>query len=819
MSAAFMLPREDELSDHLGQVRPLHKTLRRPRTLGVPLLLVAVFVWGSAAMAQHTPYGTATVPVNASCQALMDTGYVPPAFPKDGKPRSDQANLLVQNCYPPYGNQIPNVNNTLDESGNLNFPAANPPPPKAWDQESAWNLEAVGYNDNQGRPIYQPLVFNYQNHTGSTVWRNREILFNGNAEGTAPNCLIPGCPVQPNGTSIIDVTTPNKTAALFHIPSGPTPSDPAEPMRSGAQMVRVCSGNQLNKDSAALSAAANDSYGAAWTGNPAIANRVFLLRQNGKGSGTKSKSTAKQEIWDVTDPTAPVFVADVLINNYTYSGGGPRGFVAAPLPPVFDAAHKSWWECDTGVAYIVGGKMADKFGTLQHIYVYNLRDPTHPVFIRQYAIAGGQHPASKNTGSCTNAPSDTCHQGTTNPPGGLHGPISMGNLVNRVYNAWGILSDGIVQITARDKLINGCFTSAASAWKQTGTATGYNPSASSTCAAKPGSGKNPTQADALYPQVSVVTMPTTQGAHSTMPVLGVPMPDEQSGYLDKGRPVGWDLLFVASEGTANNCSGQAAHEAWIETIGVFQLPGPFPSAPGGFANVTGAADQLRKTYHATDAQQWPAATLSVPQQPGGFCAKGPRFGAHAITEAIFPAYYGRIQCASWFGGGERCWDIRNPKNPLPIAYWISRPGPATTPIGNLGATTTSAGTYYPASGAKGAKGQPIDRKVAVLNHGEFDDRGFIYVVDRAGTGTAILQFNGGAAAQVIRAGALPPGTCPGSDCGSPNIGASSRCSSRADCCSGRPRRACCEHRAGCPLGSGLSEQRQLHDDSNHEQHH
>ena len=49
----------------------------------------------------------------------------------------------------------------------------------------------------------------------------------------------------------------------------------------------------------------------------------------------------------------------------------------------------------------------------------------------------------------------------------------MGNLVNRIYNPWGIGSNGIIQITARDKLINGCFTSAAAAADQTGTATGY----------------------------------------------------------------------------------------------------------------------------------------------------------------------------------------------------------------------------------------------------------------------------------------------------------------------------------------------------------
>ena len=735
------------------------RTLRGARTLGLSLLLAPVFAWSGAAMAQNTPYGTTSVPVNQTCRDLISSGYVAPEFPGKGGdfdddhgPRASQQNLLVDDCYPPYGNQIPNVNLTEDESGNLNFPAPNPPPPKGFNQESTWNMRAVGFDDNQGRVIYHPVIFNYQNY-GNAAFRNHEILFNGDIAGTAQNCLIAGCPVQPNGTNIVDVTVPSKMVPLFHIPAGPTPSDSAVPATNGAQMVRVCAGNQLNKDSAALSAAAG--LPGAWPGNPAIANKVYLLRQNGNGTGT-------QEIWDVTNPRSPVFVADLLVNNYTYNGGGPSGFVPAPLPAEMQSTHKNWWECDTGIAYIVGGKVADNFGTRQHMYVYNLRDPTHPVFIRQYAIAGGQHPKNTSAGSCTNAPSDICFEGTTNPPGSLHGPISMGNLVNRVYNPWGIGSTGVIQITARDQLINGCFTNAADAWRQTGTATGFNPAASPTCAAPPASGLNPTQADVLFPQVSVVTMQPTQGGHSSMPVLGVPIPEEQEAYLNKGFPVGWDLLFIASEGTANNCSGQDAHEAWIENIGIFQLPGAFPSAPGGFQNVTGAADQFQKTYNATDAQQWPTSTMSVPEQPGGFCAKGFRFGAHAITEAIFPAYYGKIQCVSWFGGGARCWDIRDPKNPLPISYWISAPGPAHTPIGNLGPTIATPGTYFP---APGGTGQAVLRNATDQDYVEFDDRGLIYVVDRAGTGTAILEFDGGTPEQILRAKTVPPGTCPHHNCG------------------------------------------------------
>jgi len=94
---------------------------------------------------------------------------------------------------------------------------------------------------------------------------------------------------------------------------------------------------------------------------------------------------------------------------------------------------------------------------------------------------------------------------------------------------------------------------------------------------------------------------------------------------------------------------------------------------------------------------------------------------------------------------------------LPIAYWISETGPASTKNGKLGATLATSGTYFP---APGGTGMAVDRNVTDQDYGEFDDRGYIYVVDRAGTGTAILQFNGGTPAQILQAPTVPPGTCP-----------------------------------------------------------
>ena len=62
-------------------------------------------------------------------------------------------------------------------------------------------------------------------------------------------------------------------------------------------------------------------------------------------------------------------------------------------------------------------------------------------------------------------PSDTCYEGTTNPPSGLHGPISMGTTVNRIYIPYGVSTDGVIQILDRSKVLNGC-RSAAAAYPQ-----------------------------------------------------------------------------------------------------------------------------------------------------------------------------------------------------------------------------------------------------------------------------------------------------------------------------------------------------------------
>jgi hypothetical protein len=516
--------------------------------------------------------------------------------------------------YPPDGPNIPVIANTEGAAGAFSQTFQTPPPPEAADQESAWNMKVEGFTDNQGRPIYQPLVVD-QN--------GREILYLGNLTGNLLNPLTGK--VESNGTSIIDVTDVHHPKFLFHIP-GPAGSVG----NGGAQMVRVCSGDVLPHGEK---------------------GKWYLLRAFGNAGPDES-----HQLWDVTNPAAPTYI------NTIVSG--------------LSNTHKSWWECDTGIAYLVAGSKSDGWhqsGPAQHLKIYDLSDPRKPVYIRDFGLIGQEPGAEiKAAHSCTSDPGPNCYEGSKNPPAGVHGPISMGPKVNRIYLPYGVGRDGVIQIVDRQKLLTGCTL----------------PTASPHCAT------NPTQAELLYPQVGVIAMNPENGGHSSMPVLGVPMPQTQAHFAD-GAPQKKDLLIVSSEDTANNCFGQAPHDAWILDI-------------------------------TNDATPWPMATLTVPQEPGDFCNRGARFGAHAVSEAIYPPYYGKIIGVSWFNAGARIWDIRDPENPRPIAYYIQAPTKNTI---------ASCATIH---------GVATCHNATMNDYVEFDDRGYIYAADRAGSGVTILSLTGDA---------------------------------------------------------------------------
>ena len=81
---------------------------------------------------------------------------------------------------------------------------------------------------------------------------------------------------------------------------------------------------------------------------------------------------------------------------------------------------------------------------------------------------------------------------------------------------------------------------------------------------------------------------------------------------------------------------------------------------------------------------------------------------------------------SWFNAGVRAIDIRNPFSPREVAHYI----PATTEN-----TAENCGTV---------DGEERCETVIQTNNVEVDDRGYIYIVDRANTGMHILRLTGSA---------------------------------------------------------------------------
>ncbi len=79
----------------------------------------------------------------------------------------------------------------------------------------------------------------------------------------------------------------------------------------------------------------------------------------------------------------------------------------------------------------------------------------------------------------------------------------------------------------------------------------------------------------------------------------------------------------------------------------------------------------------------------------------------------------------------RIWDIRDPKNPKPIAYFIQAPNSNTAASCSTIAGVTNC------------------FNATMNDYVEYDDRGYIYAADRAGTGVTILSLTGEAKKAIL----------------------------------------------------------------------
>ena len=458
-------------------------------------------------------------------------------------------------------------------------PAALAQSPKIGDPPEANNMRLVGYNDLQGRSAYQPTI----HHQGS-----RYIAYIGHHGGTAevpqPINRLTG-QAENNGTSIVDVTDPTQPKYLKHIPAVPGLGE-----AGGAQMARTCAGKDLPK------------------GDP---NKFYLLRVLG-GQG--------HEIWDVTDPAKPSRLTRIVEG--------------------LKDTHKSWWECDTGIAYLVSG--AQGWRTRRMSLVYDLSDPTKPVKIREFGLVG-QEPGS--TGAV---------------PAELHGPISLGPQANRVYFGYGTNKGGVLQIVDREKLLNGP--------------------------------KEPTPENLRYPVVGELDMLPFNGAHTVFPMLKMPIAEFAKDKDGKLR----DVVMIVDEQIRNEC--QEARQL------VFFVDVTIESRPMVISN------------------------FMVPEASGNFCERGGRFGSHSSNESMAPVFYKKIAFITYFNAGVRAVDVRNPYAPTEIGYFI----PAITEATDKRCIKVD--------------GQDRCKTAIQSNNVETDDRGYVYIVDRANTGMHILELTGEARA-------------------------------------------------------------------------
>jgi len=179
-----------------------------------------------------------------------------------------------------------------------------------------------------------------------------------------------------------------------------------------------------------------------------------------------------------------------------------------------------------------------------------------------------------------------------------------------------------------------------------------------------GGAAEPTEASLLAPQVGRFDLPADYGAHTALPVLDV--------KTDAGAR---DYVFVVNEAIASGCA-EARQKVWVIDV----------------------TDEANPKH---------VAWFDVPDND--YCRRGLRFGAHASNEAQPPVFARRLLFFSWFAAGVRAVDIRDPRHPREIGYYI----PAGDPV---------------------------------TNNVEVDARGVVTIVDRAGGGLHLLELTGAARA-------------------------------------------------------------------------
>src|SRR5438309_360022 len=198
--------------------------------------------------------------------------------------------------------------------------------------------------------------------------------------------------------------------------------------------------------------------------------------------------------------------------------------------------------------------------------------------------------------------------------------------------------------------------------------------------------KEPTAANLNDPEISRLYMSPNWGGHTAFPVLGVTIADWAANTQERVR----DFVVLVSEATANECR-ESRHATFVVDV-------------------------------TTETRPFSVATFQVPESAGSFCRRGGRFGPHSSNESFAPIFYRKLVFIAYFNAGVLAVDVRDPFHPREIGFFI----PATT------ANTDK----------RCVKVGGTDRcKVAIqTNNVEVDERGLVYLADRADTGLHIVEL-------------------------------------------------------------------------------
>jgi hypothetical protein len=360
-------------------------------------------------------------------------------------------------------------------------------------------------------------------------------------------------------------------------------------------MARVCSGSELPS---------------------ARPGAVYLLRTLGPQA---------HEVWDVTEPRAPEPVSTVR-----------RGL---------KSTYRSWWECDTGIAYLISGD--PMWRATRMLEVYDLSNPAQPVFIRSFGLPGQEPSASGPV------------------PLAVLDVVSTGRQGNRVYLGYGQRRGGVLQILDRDKLLNGP--------KQT------------------------SPESLVYPEISRRELPPYATAHVLLPMLGIDIADFRHQAEGRTR----DFIAITGRTVFKQCA-EARQMVW-------------------FVDITAVA------------QPFGASTWTVQDASGRFCARGGRFGAYDSNQSAASVYYKRVMFFAHMNAGVRAVDVRNPFAPREAGHYIPAVTRRTTAL-------ESPLEIERLAGRSPASDRPVIQTAGV----EVDERGYVYIVDRAHTGMHILELTGAA---------------------------------------------------------------------------